>query len=631
VAFAFHPFRADHLAHLELLSSYWLPLALLALHRWADTLQARWLVAASVALLLQALTCGYYFVYSAVLVWAWLLWFVPWRLPLRQYVALLGALAAPVLMLAPVLWRYHVAHDALGLSRTLVEIEQLSADGAAFLTAPERLSVWSWLRVWPSPEGALFPGITLLLVIGLAVVEHRRRRLIVDARNESTPRWAVWRRVTLALAALALLAAALPVMGLPLDLAVGPLRLSVSQSFKPFSVAIVLLLLVGLGSPAVRTAWRERRVGPFYLGVTVLLWVCAMGPTARLFGERVLYKPPYAWLMELPGFADELRAPARFAMLAALTLAMAAAVAFVRLSASWPPARRRTGLAVVLAGVLADGAVVPFPLVEPPAMLAMPGEVPADATVLELPMGVFEDAAAMYRATGHRHSVVNGLSGYQPPHVTVLRAALDDQQFAVIDALAPGVPLALFLDQATAARHWAPAVASATAARPLTVTDSHAVLVRPPVPAESWRAADADGTVAVASVASTANPDAIGRAVDGDPATVWGTTRPQQGDETVTMTLAAATDVTGVQFALGSYVGGFPRDLTISVSLDGATWREVWRGATVRQTMTAVLADPRLARVPIRFAAAPARFVRLAQTARANESGWVMAEVSVLR
>ena len=41
LAFAFHPFRADHLSHLELLSSYWLPVALLALHQWLTTTRRR--------------------------------------------------------------------------------------------------------------------------------------------------------------------------------------------------------------------------------------------------------------------------------------------------------------------------------------------------------------------------------------------------------------------------------------------------------------------------------------------------------------------------------------------------------------------------------------------------------------
>ena len=139
LAFAFHPFRADHLAHLELLSSYWLPIALLALHRWLTTMSGAWLIAATIALLMQALTCGYYFVFASVLIGLWIIWFVPTRLPVASYVALLAALVAPVLIVSPVLWHYHVSHKALGLFRSIVEIEQLSADLAGFVTAPERL------------------------------------------------------------------------------------------------------------------------------------------------------------------------------------------------------------------------------------------------------------------------------------------------------------------------------------------------------------------------------------------------------------------------------------------------------------------------------------------------------------
>ena len=71
--------------------------------------------------------------------------------------------------------------------------------------------------------------------------------------------------------------------------------------------------------------------------------VFALGPTARLMGERVLYKAPYAWLMLLPGFADGFRAPARFAMLVALCLSVAAALAFVRVTRSTDPAHAGAG------------------------------------------------------------------------------------------------------------------------------------------------------------------------------------------------------------------------------------------------------------------------------------------------
>ena len=77
--------------------------------------------------------------------------------------------------------------------------------------------------------------------------------------------------------------------------------------------------------------------------------------------------------------------------------------------------------------------------------------------------------------------------------------------------------------------------------------------------------------------------------------------------------------------------GMFPRALSISVSMDGERWDEVWRGTTAREALTAVLADPQLGRVPLSFAPAQARFVRLVQTARANEAAWAIGELAILR
>ena len=67
LVFGFHPFRAAHLEHVELLSSYWLAVALLCLHRWVRT-RSRWpLAGLALVLTLQALTSGYYFFYAMLL------------------------------------------------------------------------------------------------------------------------------------------------------------------------------------------------------------------------------------------------------------------------------------------------------------------------------------------------------------------------------------------------------------------------------------------------------------------------------------------------------------------------------------------------------------------------------------
>ena len=79
IAFGFSPYRASQLAHIQVLSSQWMPLALLGLHAYLDTGARRWLVVFGLAWLLQALSNGYFLLFFPVLIGAWLLWFVDWR------------------------------------------------------------------------------------------------------------------------------------------------------------------------------------------------------------------------------------------------------------------------------------------------------------------------------------------------------------------------------------------------------------------------------------------------------------------------------------------------------------------------------------------------------------------------
>ncbi|MGH9175797.1 MAG: hypothetical protein ACRD1H_15640, partial [Vicinamibacterales bacterium] len=106
LVFGFHPFRAEHLSHLELLAAYWLPVVLLALHQWAATQRRRWLVLFAVALAMQALTCGYYFIFFAPLLGLWLIWFTPRGLSATRYASLGAAIGLPLVIIAPVLQKY---------------------------------------------------------------------------------------------------------------------------------------------------------------------------------------------------------------------------------------------------------------------------------------------------------------------------------------------------------------------------------------------------------------------------------------------------------------------------------------------------------------------------------------------
>ncbi|HEX7283773.1 MAG TPA: hypothetical protein VF239_17070, partial [Vicinamibacterales bacterium] len=174
--FGFNPFRAGHLEHLELLSAYWLPVMLLALHAWQQSGRRRWLVMFAMASWLQALTSGYYFVFSMVLVGLWALWFAARRRASLSSLAALGvAIVGPMIAIAPVLYRYQQAHRRMGLRRGITEIEALSADVSGLWTAPERLFLWNSPAELQRPEGAIFPGLLAVLIVALAcLIEWRR-------------------------------------------------------------------------------------------------------------------------------------------------------------------------------------------------------------------------------------------------------------------------------------------------------------------------------------------------------------------------------------------------------------------------------------------------------------------------
>ena len=95
VAFATAPYRAGQLAHLQVLTSQWMPALLLGMHGYLASGRRRWLVIFAAAWLLQALSNGYYLLFVPVLIALWLAWFVDWRRAPGRGLALAASPASP--------------------------------------------------------------------------------------------------------------------------------------------------------------------------------------------------------------------------------------------------------------------------------------------------------------------------------------------------------------------------------------------------------------------------------------------------------------------------------------------------------------------------------------------------------
>jgi hypothetical protein len=176
LAYAFAPFRAGQLSHLQVLTSQWMPLMLLALHAYTDSGGRKWLAVFGVAWVLQSLSNGYYLLFAPTLIGLWLIWFTIARGRFRETLHIVAAWAAASLVLLPVLIQYRRIHQVLGLFRTRGEIEIFSGHVTSLLNPSPMLSFWPERNV-PVVEDFLFPGITapLVIVAGMLFVIRRSR------------------------------------------------------------------------------------------------------------------------------------------------------------------------------------------------------------------------------------------------------------------------------------------------------------------------------------------------------------------------------------------------------------------------------------------------------------------------
>ncbi|HEX2062252.1 MAG TPA: hypothetical protein VHK90_16055, partial [Thermoanaerobaculia bacterium] len=140
VVFAFVPFKFDHLSHMQLIWSGWIPLLLAAvIVYWRNpTTRNAWLIAGAFAM--NGLTNVHYFLFgsfTAVATVALLVVLDP-RRGRRFWATLLAAFAIGGLVLLPFLIPYRIVSKELGVVRSLADAESGSAPLEAWLVTTPR-------------------------------------------------------------------------------------------------------------------------------------------------------------------------------------------------------------------------------------------------------------------------------------------------------------------------------------------------------------------------------------------------------------------------------------------------------------------------------------------------------------
>jgi hypothetical protein len=323
-----------------------------------------------------------------------------------------------------------------------------------------------------------------------------------------------------------------------------------------------------------------------------------------------------------------LRVPARFWMMTTLCLAIVGAIVFDRLAARL--GRMRTAAAtVVTLGALADAWMSAMPLADTPKpfrALDCGGET--TSPLVELPLGNTDpDVAAMYRQMSHHRPVVNGYSGYFPPHYAALRFGLAMHEPDMLGALASRGVTDVIVDRSRdRAGKWDEYVQSHPSARHVcTEGDQTLYRLAPPVSGELRTGS----RLSAAVIRATVNEAAIANMVDNDRTTRWDS-GPQSPRTRIEIDLGGVRTVAGLDFMLGPSLEDYPRGLIVEVSEDGLSWRKVWEGGSAGLALAGAFEAPLDVPLRYRFPPTPARLIRLQLTKYDKTYYWSIAEMRIL-
>jgi hypothetical protein len=593
--FAFAPARLGHIGHLQVLMSGWMPLALLALHRYIDTGSRRTLAAFAAAFVVQGLSNGYYVYFLTVPVAIVAVQALATRAAERRRLAA-GLLVSAICIgaaFAPIAAVYYDVRQTYGFQRTESEVTSFGADLGAYLHGNEALR--PPIRIWRAlphvdkpagPEGEVFPGAMALALAGAALWSRLR-----SAPHGQGPGSAVALYTTIAAAAVVLSLGAQPAAwGWPLP--IGAVYRWMFMHVPGFN---------GLRVPA-------RFSSVVLLGIAVLASAGFASLTAR-------------W-------------PAN-ARLAGVMVAL---------------------VVVLLEGT---GGAMPLAFLKPhgrPDRAAYIWIRDAGAgAVLELPAGELDTGLISYRyeyqTLVHRHPIVNGASGYNSALQSFLGSAaspiVEPDHFD--DALrmlrAVGIRTVVvhpkaFADPSTGALivdlfggHRGDQV-TAEANFPGMVVYRLAEW-RDNSPAstpDAFRAISPASVISPASFVATSSQgsDRVSRAFDGDIETRWLTGAHQSGDEWIDIAFDHPRDVARVRILTGDRsIGDYPRELVVEAIEDGSAGhpRTLYQGTVVQQLARGLANDPQHGPIDIPLPPNRAAHLRLRQVGRTRISFWSVDEL----
>jgi hypothetical protein len=429
IAFGFSTYRFDHLGHLNLLQTQWIPFIFLFLFLLLRNPRPIYAVGLGAALIANGLSTIYYLVFaSLVFVFVFplaLAGSVHWK-NRRLWMLLVPTGLVVLAVILPFLLPYAKTAAAEGLERSRDYVNVLSARFSSYWRGPALQRRYAlWLSVPYLPEINLFPGF-LTYALALACLVYPRNLRALGRwvwgmlRPEAGSKWkAIPSWLAAFAAALILLLVVMRKLGAPIP----AYRIAYCVEFfvVVFIVACVLQHRTSRGLFR-RYLLPTRSYRGLLFAMAAVVVVLSFGPDIEFPLERPV-EAPYSLLYEhVPGFGS-LRGIARIGVFAILGFVLLAAYGFADFERAFSarPALLWSARTLLIAGVLVESWSLPVPTLETPQreqfadVYQWLNDQPKETVIVEIPMGdLFDDASYVNRSTLHWKTLVNGYGSFRP-------------------------------------------------------------------------------------------------------------------------------------------------------------------------------------------------------------------------
>jgi len=445
IAYAFVPYRFGQMPHLPYLFSGWIPILLEALVLFVRERTKKRAIWLGTAFFLNGLSVIHWLVLTLIPLAATGL-----ALGFRNDAARdrsglkRGALALGIagIALLPFLIPYQRAAKLYGFSRGTGETRELSALPKDWLNMDAWNRTWRGFTEWPAPnERCLFPGL-LLLLLPVAAVLLTRAAPDEPAPPEERPapgpraiRILPWLDGISAVAGTLALLASSPT-GIHLRLGGKEVFRATDSSRALAILTVAFLARCCILYPKALLFARGKNI-PDSLRLLRLpepILVGGIWAVIGFFGSLGLNFPFHRVLFETVFLFRSIRAPARWAMIAYLGLAVLAGAGAKAIAAAW--SRRGQGtsravgvfavFAVASLGLLFEDRAAPLDLIrgeaDPDEATLFLANTPMRGGLVELPAGTPEHGnyRAVLRAADHRKPLVTAVSGFSAPFVQTI-------------------------------------------------------------------------------------------------------------------------------------------------------------------------------------------------------------------